>query len=150
MRQRNMAYFSFLSMKTFKENMIKENMFSLTVPFLFPIVYTSSSGLFQISRDWSGIIVLVLLSGIHNKKSTQTDSPEEKISLLSLSTTSPGTCGYGCLHVSSRRPGCFHPSVSFWLSFTATAPLGGSRHIVSPSSRCSPPAAICLPLSQYY
>lgn len=66
------------------------------------------------------------------------------------SPRSPGTRGYDasmflqeCLVVPA-------PPVSLWLSFPATVPLGGSCHIVSPSSRCSPSAVIFLLLRQYY
>lgn len=70
-----------------------------------------------------------------------------QISLLFLP---PGTCGYDASMFLQESPVVPAPPVSFSLSFPATAPLGGSCHIVSPSSRCSPSAIIFLPLRQYY
>lgn len=66
------------------------------------------------------------------------------------SPRSPGTRGYDASMFLQERLVVAAPPVSFWLSFPATAPLGGSCHIVSPSSRCSPSAVIFLPLRQYY
>lgn len=66
------------------------------------------------------------------------------------SPRSPGTCGYDASMFLQERLFVPAPPVSFSLSFPATAPLGGSCHIVSPSSRCSPSAVIFLPLRQYY
>lgn len=66
------------------------------------------------------------------------------------SPCSPGTCGYDASMFLQERLVVPAPPVSFSLSFPATALLGGSCHIVSLSSRCSPSAVIFLPLRQHY